>query len=67
MCPCWDGGAAQRDENESEQEAWSDPLAGEMPGRPPRCVNDPDEWKDHDWHEGPEYRAWKKKRDEDRS
>ena len=43
----WDGWPDQP-EDEVEQ-AWVDPLEGELPGRPKRKAEDPDEWKPMDW------------------
>jgi hypothetical protein len=55
----YDGGFAERPEDEREGD-WVDPLDGEVPGQPARTVDDPEPWKSHDWHDGPEYRLWRK-------
>jgi hypothetical protein len=47
----YDGGFAERPEDE---------LDGEVPGQPPRTVDDPEPWKSYEWHDGPEYRLWRK-------
>ncbi len=46
---CYDGGFGEREEEEAEEESWFDPLQGECPGKPPRLVDDQEEWKPRDW------------------
>lgn len=52
----WDGGWPEQPEDETEQ-AWQDPLDGEVPGKPEG------EWDEY--LSGPEYWLWKKKRKEE--
>jgi hypothetical protein len=61
----YDGGFAERPEDEREGD-WVDPLDGEVPGQPPRTVDDPEPWKPYNWHDGPEAKLdWKGFFDED--
>jgi hypothetical protein len=67
--PCWDGGAAQQPEDEREQQhAWESdgdlPWEPERTGRPGERFMDCENWPEH--LAGPEYEAWKRKRDEER-
>jgi hypothetical protein len=62
---CWDGGAYDAPEDEREQQhAWEDAADGDLPWAP-RHVDDPEPWKEQYWHDGPEYRAWKKRQQEE--
>jgi hypothetical protein len=65
VSPIYDGGQHQRPEDECEEEAWADPLDGEMPGRPPRTAEDPDEWKQADWTGTPEEKMHRDKLDDE--
>jgi hypothetical protein len=71
MCPVWDGGSAQQPEDEREQQHdfdggddWQPAHDGDMPWDP-NPADKPEAWKSYDWHDGPEYRAWKKKQQEE--
>jgi hypothetical protein len=45
------------------EEAWQDPLDGEMPGRPPRTAEDVEEWQTPDWTGTPEEKMHRDKMD----
>lgn len=53
----WDG-FPPPDRDEDEGEPWSDPLEGEVPGRPKRTAEDPDEWKPMDWPDPKAHLKW---------
>ena len=65
MSSCWEGGWGSQSEDEREQ-SWVDPLDGRLPGETEADQEDrADSWKEPDWHDGPEYRLYRRKRDEE--
>ena len=53
----WDGWPDQP-EDEIEQ-AWQDPLDGEVPGQPPHTVEDTEPWSYPEWPDPKAHLDWK--------
>jgi hypothetical protein len=58
----WDGHTDGPEDEREALDAWE--SEGDLPWAP-RHVDDPEPWKEYDWHDGPEYKAWRKKQQEE--
>jgi hypothetical protein len=64
MC-IWDGSPIQPEDERETQNSWE--TEGDLPWEPERTAKPGERWEPQDWPEedaGPEYKAWKEKRDE---